>query len=404
MEMKKIYRKPGRRSRTGSGAVLALFSAFVLGFSLYNVVAPKRTTSELENRRLAQMPTFCWSALLDGSWFGDFATYLQDQVAFRDGWINLESAVDNILFAKVEENDILLGKDGWMFTKLFATGGDYAQLQTNTAAVAEFAARHPGQVTFLLAPSASVIYPEMLPVGAPMLDENALLDEVFAEVSPFAQVVDLRETFRADKGEYLYFKTDHHWTPLGAYRAYEQFCALQGLTPFDRASHEAVTVPNFLGTHYLSTRRWNVQPDEITYYPLDNPMTIYEITGEAQFTPLRTESLINTDKFATYDKYAAFLDGNNGYSVIEGNGVGSILVVKDSYANSFVPYLTANYAKIGVIDLRSFAYGLDSTIELESYDQVLILYNFQTFQSDGRVVYMNRPSTLTTTSESAEQG
>ena len=96
----------------------------------------------------------------------------------------------------------------------------------------------------------------------------------------------------------------------------------------------------------------------------------------------------------TRDKYGALLDGNNGYSVIEGNGTGSILVVKDSYANSFIPYLTANYAKIGVVDFRGLAYGLDSTIEKEGYDQILILYNFQTFISDNKVIYLDRPTTL----------
>ena len=121
MEDKRVYRKPGRSQRPRQGAVLAMFGLFIVGFSLFNVIAPKRVTSELENRRLAQMPAFRWEALLDGSWFDDFATYLQDQVAFRDSWINLESAVNNILFAKVEENDILLGKDGWMFSKLFAS-------------------------------------------------------------------------------------------------------------------------------------------------------------------------------------------------------------------------------------------------------------------------------------------
>ena len=104
--------------------------------------------------------------------------------------------------------------------------------------------------------------------------------------------------------------------------------------------------------------------------------------------------MVNTDKLSTRDKYGAFLDGNNGYSVIEGDGEGSILVVKDSYANSFVPYLTANYAKIGVVDFRNFAYGLDSTIEAEGYDQILILYNFQTFLSDSHVIYIDRPTTL----------
>ena len=123
-------------------------------------------------------------------------------------------------------------------------------------------------------------------------------------------------------------------------------------------------------------------------------MTIYKINGEAQYEADRTETMVNTDKLSTRDKYGAFLDGNNGYSVIEGDGEGSILVVKDSYANSFVPYLTANYAKIGVVDFRNFAYGLDSTIEAEGYDQILILYNFQTFLSDSHVIYIDRPTTL----------
>lgn len=392
-----IHRKDGREPGARVGALAVLFILMVAGFSILNVFWPKRDMSDLENRKLAQMPAFSAKALLDGSWFQDFTTYVQDQVAFRDGWIDLESAFNSLALAKVEESDILLGKDGWMFTKLFdIPASSQTQLSKNLDAVVNFASRHPGKVTFLLAPSASVIYPEMLPLGAPMADENAMLDDIFAQVSATADVIDLRETFTREKNRYLYYKTDHHWTTEGAYLAYEQFCALKGLTPFDLAAHEAVTVPDFYGTHYSAARRWDVQPDSITYYPLDNPMTIYDINGETQYTERVTEPMINTEKLETRDKYAAFLDGNNGYSVIEGDGEGSILVVKDSYANCFVPFLTANYAKIGVVDLRSFSYGLDSTLESEGYDEVLVLYNFQTFISDKRVVYLDRPTTLTT--------
>lgn len=392
-----IHRKAGRDTGARPGAVLIVFLLALVGFSVLNAFWPKRDMSDLENRKLAQMPPFSIKTLLNGDYFQDFATYMQDQVALRDGWIDLESAFNNLVFAKVEESDILLGKDGWMFTKLFDVSQDtQKQLSKNLDAVTNFASRHPGKVTFLLAPSASVIYPEMLPVGAPMVDENAMLDDIFAQVSTNAEVLDLREVFTQEKDNYLYYKTDHHWTTQGAYLAYEQFCRLNGLTPFDTSAHEAVTVPDFYGTHYSAARRWNVQPDTITYYPLDNPMTIYDITGEAQYSERKTESMVNTEKLETRDKYAAFLDGNNGYSVINGDGEGSILVVKDSYANCFVPFLTANYAKIGVVDLRNFSYGLDSTIESEGYDQVLILYNFQTFIADKRVVYLDRPTTLTT--------
>lgn len=392
-----IHRKAGREAGTRPGALAVLFILMVAGFSVLNLFWPKRDMSDLENRKLAQMPAFSVKALLDGSWFEDFGTYVQDQVAFRDDWINLESAFNSLALGKVEESDILLGKDGWMFTKLFdIPASSQTQLTKNLDAVINFASRHPGKVTFLLAPSASVIYPEMLPLGAPMADENAMLDDIFAQVSTTADVIDLREVFTREKDRYLYYKTDHHWTTEGAYLAYEQLCALKGLTPFDLSSHEAVNVTDFYGTHYSAARRWDVQPDTITYYPLDKPMTIYDINGETQYTARVTEPIVNTEKLETRDKYAAFLDGNNGYSVIEGDGEGSILVVKDSYANCFVPFLTANYAKIGVVDLRNFSYGLDTTIESEGYDEVLVLYNFQTFISDKRVVYLDRPTTLTT--------
>lgn len=390
-----IHRKSGRDARVRPGAVLSLFLLLLVGFTILNIFWPKRDMSDLENRKLAQMPSFSMKTLLNGDFFQGFATYMQDQVAFRDGWIDLESAFNNLAFGKVQEGDILLGKDGWMFTKLFDISADtQKQLTKNLDAVVNFSSRHPGKVTFLLAPSASVIYPEMLPAGAPMVDENAMLDDIFAQVSASANVLDLRDTFTREKDKYLYYKTDHHWTTEGAYLAYEQFCQLRGLTPFDAAEHEAVQIQDFYGTHYSAARRWDVQPDTITYYPLENPMTIYDINGETQYSERKTETMVNTEKFATRDKYAAFLDGNNGYSVIEGDGEGSILVVKDSYANCFVPFLTANYAKIGVVDLRNFSYGLDSTIESEGYDEVLILYNFQTFIADNRVVYLDRPTTL----------
>lgn len=391
-----IHRKAGRDTGARPGALLALFIFLLVGFSVLNLFWPKRDMSELENRKLAQFPAFSVKALLNGTWFGDLSEYVQDQVAFRDGLIDLESAFNNLVFAKTEEGGILLGKDGWMFTKLFdISDSTQKQLDKNLQAVTSFASRHPGKVTFLLAPSASVIYPEMLPAGAPMVDENAMLDDIFAQVSSAADVIDMRPVFTQQKEQYLYYKTDHHWTTQGAFLAYEQFCQLKGLSPFDTNAYQAESVPGFYGTHYSATRRWNVQPDTITYYPLDNPMTIFDIGAETEYTPRTTESMINTEKFGTRDKYAAFLDGNNGYSVIEGNGEGSILVLKDSYANCFVPFLTANYEKIGVVDLRNFSYGLDSTIESEGYDQILILYNFQTFIADNRVVYMDRPTTLT---------
>jgi len=82
--------------------------------------------------------------------------------------------------------------------------------------------------------------------------------------------------------------------------------------------------------------------------------------------------------------------GNNGYSTIEGDGEGSILVIKDSYANCFIPFLTANYEKIGVVDLRNYNLSVDRLMESEGYEKVLLLYNFQSFKADTRLPSLNR--------------
>ena len=179
---KVVYRKNGGRRRAGY-PLLVLCAVLLFGFSLVNIVWPKRTQLELENRKAAQLPAFSVSALLDGSWQSGFARWMQDQFSLRDAAVNTQRAADEVLFRKAEEGGILLGKDRWMFTKLFTVDdATRKQLAKNVQAVSEFAANHPGKVTFLLAPSASVIYPEKLPAGAPMVDENAMLDDIFAKV------------------------------------------------------------------------------------------------------------------------------------------------------------------------------------------------------------------------------
>ena len=118
---KYVHRRSDRHLPPAS---LIVFAALLCGFALVNLFWPKRENSELENRKLAQMPVFSVKTLLNGKWQDDFSTYLQDQVALRDGWINLESTVNALAFGKTEESGILNGKDGWMFTKLFTVSTD----------------------------------------------------------------------------------------------------------------------------------------------------------------------------------------------------------------------------------------------------------------------------------------
>ena len=117
----KLYTAKKQKSRSPY-PLLILGAAVVFGFSLVNLVFPKRDQLELENRKAAQLPAFSVSALLDGSWQSGFARWMQDQFALRDVWVNTQRAADEIVFQKVEEGGILLGKDHWMFTEALYRG------------------------------------------------------------------------------------------------------------------------------------------------------------------------------------------------------------------------------------------------------------------------------------------
>ncbi len=367
--------------------VLILFSVFLFGLFFLDLVTPDRESSELENTTLTQRPTLALSNLSAQSlnnYFSTYTKYVKDQVFARDGWIALQSFCETALLQKTENGGILLGREDMLFPRTYGLlASETRNLPKNTAALQSLAQRYPGRVNVLLVPSAASIYPENVPAGAPLLDEDSYLDEIAAAVqSAGGRFIDVRETLAAHKDREIYYRTDHHWTTFGAYCAYEQLCGALGLAPFDCTAHETRFVEQFYGTHYSKARIWNAVPDTITYYDLPNTLTIYTVTGPAEAEPATVTGLYDIEKFDTYDKYAAFLHGNNGYSRIDGDGEGSILILKDSYANCFAPFLTANYAQIDIIDFRNFNYGLDALIEANQYDQILVLYSFDSFKSD----------------------
>ena len=361
------------------------YTPFILRLCAPDLITPAPAYSEMENTTLSQRPALTQlSAKGLNSYFTAYTKYVKDQVFGRDEWISLQSVVETTLLQKEQNGGILLGKEHMMFPRTYGLVSSEARtLPKNTAALEALCQRYPGLVNVMLVPAASAVYPENVPAGAPLLDEDRYLDALSEAVQAAGgRFVDVRQTLTDHKGEYIYYRTDHHWTSTGAYYAYQQLCTALGLTPFDPSAHTARTAEGFYGTHYSKARTWNAVPDTITYYDLPNSLTIYNVTAAGQPADGQTTGLYDTDKLNVYDKYAMFLHGNNGLSRIEGDGTGRILVIKDSYANCFAPYLTANYAQIDVVDFRNYNYGLDQLIADNDYDQILVLYSFDSFKSD----------------------
>ena len=190
--------------------VLVVFSLFFIGLFALDMVTPDRSYSELENTTLSQRPALTqFTAKGLNSYFTAYTKYVKDQVFGRDEWISLQSVVETTLLQKEQNGGILLGKEHMMFPRTFGLlSSEERTLPKNTSAVESLCQRYPGKVNVLLAPAASDIYPENVPVNAPLLDENTYLDQLSAAVQAAGgRFVDVRGTLTDHKGEDLYYRT-----------------------------------------------------------------------------------------------------------------------------------------------------------------------------------------------------
>ncbi len=360
--------------------IVFVFFAFLFCFSLTDIFWPKKEYSELENRNLQQMPDLNITDLASNKWMQDYESFVKDQFLFRDNWIGLKSRSESVLL-KTENNDIIFGQDDYLFAKAFSID-DEDRLASNTEGLLAYAQRNPDMLEVMIVPSSAEVLSQKLPYATPMISELSYIDDIYAQlIETGATVYDVYDAFIGHENDYIYYRTDHHWTYYGAYLAYEYYCEQNNLTPFDLNAHTAVTVPDFYGTHYSKARNFNVVSDEIIYYDLPYNLDVYtqDING-AQTA--QSGDIYNYEAFDTRDKYAAYLRGNNAYSELEGSGEGKILVVKDSYANSFIPYLTANYETIGIVDFRLNTMVLEDITAQYGYEKVLFLYSFDSFTND----------------------
>ncbi len=349
--------------------LILIFLGFIFLYSIFDSLVPERTFSDLENRSLTTFPKFSIDELLNNEYTPKYEEYVNDQFAFRDSWIDIKSRMEWLL-TKVENNGVIYGNNDQLYTKLFSI--DDEQLQKNLNAMEGFTEREGDNVTVMIVPVASNILSDGMPASPPMIDENELIDTIYSSASS-ANIVDVRDTLSEHSDEYIYYRTDHHWTSYGAYLAYIEYAEQKGLNVFNIENYEAINTEGFLGTNFSKCKYFAAVPDTLTYYNIDNTMVLGD----------RELPLYDTSKLTSVDKYATFLHGNYGFLTVNGDGEGSVLVVKDSYANSFVPFLTASYEKIDVIDFRLYNNSVSQLMEENKYDDVLILYNSSTFAEDG---------------------
>lgn len=366
-----------RRKKLSANAWLGmLFLIGLFSFGALNLFSADRVFSETENRYLEQRPALRLSELADGRFMSSYEKYQTDQFFSRDSWIELRSVADRFL-GKNESGGVYMGKNQQLYEKPEEL---CTQVWKNLDAIREFSGKHTDKGIFLLlAPGAAGVKPEGLPPFAPIEDQARQLSQIHAYVNGAVQEIPVYETLREHREEYLYYRTDHHWTTLGAWYAFLQAKQVMGLP--EGPKMEAYPVTNrFQGT-LASRSGYRVPSDTISvFWPEKEERLVVTYVEEQK----KSASLYASKKLESRDQYGVFLDGNHPVVRIRtmAESERTLLILKDSYANCFVPFLTAYFREIVLVDPRYYYGNVDALMEEQEFTDVLFLYNLNTFLED----------------------
>ena len=345
-----------------------------------NILIPDRDFSDMENRRLEQKPKFTMEKLFKGNYTSNYEKYISDQFPLRDFFIGVKSDCERMT-GKKENNDVYLCADGYLMEKF--NEPDVEDFNKKIEAINSFADSNP-QINkyFMLVPNSVKVMEEKLPKFAPVDNELDLMNRVNNSVDNSISFVDVYETLSNNKDEYIYYKTDHHWTTKGAYYAYRELSKQMNFKPYSEEDFDIKEVSDsFYGSLYSKGGFRKLAPDSIhLYIPKKNNTYEVEYYDERK----TTESLYNIDNLNKKDKYTVFLDGNHPVFKINTNVKNgkNLLVIKDSYANSFIPFLVEHFSEIYVVDLRYYNEDLSSFMRDKNISDVLLLYNVKSFCED----------------------
>lgn len=372
-------RSPAARNRRLQGQYLSwLLIGTVVIFVCLGLLWPDQDFSESENRKLAQFPEISLASLTDGSFLQGLGDYAADQFPLRDMWISLNLTMNKALGQK-EASGVYLCADDYLMQ--VPSAPNEAQLERNLKAITTFASTHPTLNTVMtVVPNAVTIHADKLPANAPVRDQKADLSRIKSNVSG-VNFVDVTEMLLAHKDEQLFYRTDHHWTSLGAYYAFEEIAPHLNIESPAWSSYQIYTVSNtFEGTLASKSGSHGTQ-DKVEVYA---PATAIEYYVTYSGDQSGICSMYDRAALEKKDHYTVFFGGNYGRVDITttANTGRCLLVFKDSYANCFMQFLYPYFDHITMIDPRYYYDNVENVIKSEVVTDVLYLYNLDTFLGD----------------------
>lgn len=354
-----------------------IFTAFLIAGGISIFAGHDRSFSENENRYLTKLSDVLSADILSGEFQQQFMSYTSDQMPGRDGLTAAATAVKKASGRK-DIGGAYLGRDGFYFDKKLDKDINFKRYKRNLKKTENIALKYKDKkVTVMLVPESGNIYRDRLPAYAQLFDDDAMYDTA-ASVLADCRLIDLRDSLKSRKKNTLYYRTDHHWTLEGAYAGYEAFTG-------KKCSYDTQTVcDDFLGTLYSKVLDRSAKKKVSEGGSFDT-VKIPVISRKVKVTADGQDiDMFDMDALKEKDRYKVFFGGNYGITDIKsGSNDKKLVVVKDSFANCFVPLLTEDYGEIVMIDMRYFSGNIDMIAG--DADEILFLYELSNFAGDSNI-------------------
>ncbi|MCC8170092.1 MAG: hypothetical protein LIO59_07030 [Oscillospiraceae bacterium] len=379
--------------------IIAVFALMLCIFAVILICPADEKSAEEENRTLASMPELTKETVFSGEFEQDFESFIDDNLGFRSFFTSLNERITSskgistpagrLVYTDTDIGTgttqkaslLIVNKTIFeIFVKNTAHEEEYIEAVNNYAEKLDddiklYAALIPTQLEF------------QEPIYANMQDsQKETIDYIYNQLDERVTTVDMYSQLQQHSGEYVYFRSDHHWTPLGAYYGYTAFSQTAGMTPVNKDNFEKNNIPNFLGYLYKQAGAPEIaeDPDTIEWYDTDKDNEI----------ELSMQGFENGEKIyyngTLFDKtkanYNFFLSGDHPLAAITNkkNPTGkTIVIVRDSFANAFAPWIIQNYKTVVLVDPRNYEADFQDVLDEYHPDEVLIMnYIFTTTFED----------------------
>lgn len=373
------------KRNTASCIILSvIFIGFIAFFTLGTFIGKDREFSEMENRTLAQKPEINKDKIFSGELDGEFEDYMSDQIFKKDAMMSLKTCCD-YFSGKTYQNGVYFSKDGYLLQKYTENSGNIAK---NVSYINAFAEKLDKPIDFILVPNAICLNSDKLPAGAVTDDQNKTIQSVSEQLSDKVTLFDPTETLDGlqKQGTQAYYRTDHHWTASAARAVCDAWLNSAGYYGTE-ANYIYKEIPDFYGTLYSKAPAGFVKPDTFGYYENKSAKYTVKYEKENKFA----YSMTDESYLGKKDKYASYFGGNFAQIKISSDSPDKekILVLKDSYGNSLVPFLPEKFSEVYMVDLRYFHFDkVSELIEENDIDRVLLVYNVDFLNEDTNFIWL----------------